>query len=224
MTALLRDESRKRVGDGSGRILEELRRSIYRGELLPGEQLRQEELAGRLGVSRVPLREALLVLSNQGLLTHRKNQGFVVAKRSADELAQIFRLLNFLETELADTFVWPAEAVIKDLRALNAQMAAAIDSENWTNVVEDNHAFHAILWRQSPLNLFCDEVERVWPLAEAYIARAYQFPEVRRAAVAEHNAIVEAVAARDTDKFRRACADHRLSSSTSTASTFPSFG
>ena len=57
-------------------VLAELRRAISTGELAPGQQLVQESLAERLGVSRVPLREALQVLEGEGQVLHEPHRGY----------------------------------------------------------------------------------------------------------------------------------------------------
>ena len=87
--------------------LQQLRHMIVTGELTPGEQIRQQETADLLGVSRVPLREAMNVLANQGMLLHRPNQGYFVVKRAPGELAQIRRMMHALENELVKTSEWP---------------------------------------------------------------------------------------------------------------------
>src|SRR5689334_13511714 len=63
-----------RDGASVDRTVADLRGRILRGELTPGEQLRQEQLADAVGVSRIPLREALRALAVQGLLEHRPHQ------------------------------------------------------------------------------------------------------------------------------------------------------
>src|SRR5579872_25591 len=65
-----------RDGASVDRAVADLRGRILRGELTPGEQLRQEQLADAVGVSRIPLREALRALAVQGLLEHRPHQGY----------------------------------------------------------------------------------------------------------------------------------------------------
>jgi len=194
------------------RVLEELRRRILIGEVLPGEQLRQETLARDLNVSRVPLREALLILANQGLLTHHPNQGFVVTKRTPDELAQVHLLLGLLEDELLSrALVWPNRSTLMRLRNLNKRMTDLVDAQAWIDVVSLNHEFHQILWDMSPLKLVVDEVERVWALADAYIATSYNTSPRRAAAVAEHQAILTALENRDIDDLRAAHIAHRES-------------
>ena len=68
------------VADGtervaSQRIANALRRSILAGEVLPGEWIRQEEVAERLGASRLPVREALRMLESEGLIEHQPSAG-----------------------------------------------------------------------------------------------------------------------------------------------------
>lgn len=194
------------------RVADELRRRILVGDLLPGEQLRQERLAGELSISRVPLREALLVLANEGLLAHQPNQGFVVSKRSSDELAQIHLILGMLELELlTNGFTWPNRTTLMRMRNLNKKMAGLIEAANWIDVVPLNREFHRILWNQSPLNVVVAEVERVWSLAAAYIASSYSTLERRIHAVEEHEELLNALAERDLDMLRRAHLAHRES-------------
>src|SRR5258705_12711024 len=104
------------------RALQQLRAKVVSGELMPGEQIRQQEMAEELGVSRVPLREALNLLADQGLLIHRPNSGYFVAERAPNELAQISRILQLLDDELPGSIALPDDECIASLRALNDQM------------------------------------------------------------------------------------------------------
>lgn len=194
------------------RVADEVRRRILLGELLPGEQLRQERLAGELSISRVPLREALLVLANEGLLSHQPNQGFVVSKRSPGELAQIHLILGLLESELlTNGFVWPNRATLMRMRNLNKRMADLTQAPNWIEVAPLNREFHRLLWGQSPLGVVVAEVDRVWSLAAAYIAASYSTVERRTSAVEEHDELLEALRERDMERLRRAHLAHRES-------------
>jgi DNA-binding GntR family transcriptional regulator len=194
---------------GTERIIAELRKLILLGELLPGEQLRQEELSQRLGVSRVPLREAFLVLANQGLLVHRPNQGFVVAKRTAFELNQLHMLHALLETELNASIHWPDKAALEHLRSLNAEMGEKVDRSEVVEFIDLNHEFHLSVWRLSPLNLVITEVERVWALSDAYFASNYASPERRAQAVEHHAHIIDALQSQDMELFQKVSAEHR---------------
>src|SRR6201997_2552635 len=119
-----------------------IRGMIFDGELLPGEKLRQVELAERIGVSRSPLREALRTLESEGVVTYEINRGYVVAKLDDDDLGQIHRMRTLLEDELLRTVKRPDPAVLNDLKDLNEKMMVAIDERNIAEVLRYNREFH----------------------------------------------------------------------------------
>ncbi|MEV3914649.1 GntR family transcriptional regulator [Streptomyces canus] len=196
-------------GASAERTVRELRNQILQGRLLPGEQIRQEEIAEQLRISRVPVREALSILASEGLLTHRPHQGYFVTKRTAEELAQIRLMLTLLEEELARTVVWPTEEVMAELRSLHEDMAQMVDKPEWMDMVALNHEFHLRIFGLSPLKLVLDEVRRLWTLADAFIAIDYATPEHRRRTVAQHERILKALAARSRARFLKNIHDHR---------------
>lgn len=73
-------------------VLTELRRAIVSGQLRPGAAIRQDTLAESLGVSRVPLREALKILEGEGQVTYRPHRGYFVADLSYDDLREVYRI------------------------------------------------------------------------------------------------------------------------------------
>ena len=73
------------------KIADELRSMIARGTLSPGMRLGQTELATQFNASRVPVREALKLLSSEGIVEHDPNRGFFVTRLSRDEAEQLFR-------------------------------------------------------------------------------------------------------------------------------------
>ena len=77
-----------------------LRRQIYAGQLADGTELRQEDVAARLGISRLPVREALQQLQNEGLLVRLPNRHVRVVGMTAVRLRQNFALLAAMEEEL----------------------------------------------------------------------------------------------------------------------------
>ncbi|HEX4251354.1 MAG TPA: GntR family transcriptional regulator, partial [Pseudonocardia sp.] len=90
---------------GSGASLAEqavmaVRELIHDGQLLPGQPIRQVAIAERLGMSRVPLREALQNLQAEGLVRPSATGGFVVTRLSSTELAEFYLMRRLLETEL----------------------------------------------------------------------------------------------------------------------------
>src|SRR4029077_15469329 len=109
--------------------------------LLPGEKIRQVELAERIGVSRSPLREALRTLESEGVVTYEINRGYVVARLDDEDLAQIHRMRSLLEDELLRTVKRPDAAVLGVLKDLNEKMMVAIDERNVAEVLRYNREF-----------------------------------------------------------------------------------
>jgi len=194
--------------------LERLRALIVTGELSPGEQIRQQEMADQLGFSRVPLREALNVLADQGLLLHRPHQGYFVAKRAPSELAQIRRMLQLLEDELLEAMEWPDTAVLKDLKKLNQEMRKLAAAAEWMPLMRKNREFHFRIFALSPHRIILDEIHRLWALGEPFIALRMSSPEARLRTVDEHDEIIRTLEKRDRKFLVSAMEKHRASTST----------
>ena len=80
-------------------VLALLRVEILSGSLQPGQQIVQDLLAEKFGVSRVPLREALKILEGEGQVTHHRHRGYFVAELSINDLHEVYRLRAILERE-----------------------------------------------------------------------------------------------------------------------------
>ncbi len=193
--------------------LQRLRAKVISGELSPGEQIRQQEMAEELGVSRVPLREALNVLADQGLLLHRPNSGYFVAKRAPTEMAQIRRILQLLETELLASIEWPDTDTLDALHGLNDEMRACATQEDWTPLVRLNREFHLKIYSLSPYRLILDEVQRLWALADTFIATKMADMGARLRTVQEHDQLLRCLAARDMPQCLDMMELHRSSTS-----------
>ena len=127
-----------------------LRREILEGRLEPGRRLVQDDLAARLGTSRIPLRGALKLLEANGLLTLDAKGFYSVAHFGAADLEEIYALRQLLEPEaarLAISGYGPAD--LADLQALNEAMLLAIDREDRDQWTELNRQFHLSLYEAS---------------------------------------------------------------------------
>jgi DNA-binding GntR family transcriptional regulator len=193
------------------RALQQLRAKVVSGALMPGEQIRQVEMAEELGVSRVPLREALNLLADQGLLIHRPNSGYFVAKRAPNELAQISRILQLLENELLASLEWPDAEGLKRLKDLNEQMRKCATATDWTPLVRLNRMFHLEIYAHSPYKLILEEVKRLWTLADSFIATKMSDTAARVRTVKEHDRLIASLAKRDRTLILATMEAHRAS-------------
>lgn len=109
-----------------------LRRQIYAGQLADGTELRQEDIAARLGISRLPVREALQQLQNEGLLVRLPNRHVRVVGMTAARLRQNFALLAAMEEELlvqaGDTLLHAALPAPEQDEEFHTAAAAALDN------------------------------------------------------------------------------------------------
>jgi len=129
---------------------DQLRRLIISGELADGTPLRQEALAEELGVSRIPVREALARLEGEGLAANFPHRGYIVTALSRDEIAELFDLRALLEPELIALAI--PKMTAQDLEQADAVLSsynADIDSEAVPSWGEHNTRFHLALYSPS---------------------------------------------------------------------------
>src|ERR1700737_2835894 len=116
--------------------------AILRGDLQPGEKIVEEQLCADFGISRAPLREALRLLTQQGLVEHLPRRGSRVADWSPTDILQLFALRHVLESHAIETALPLADpaTALQPVRAALAQMRAATDDLER----DDSHrVFHA---------------------------------------------------------------------------------
>src|SRR5262249_9474561 len=101
-----------------------LRERIVKGEIRPGNRLQDVQLAAELGVSRTPVREALLRLEREGLVESDPNRGFFAAPLSRKEFSKISPMVWALECLALASSDPPTPAQVQALRQINAEMAA----------------------------------------------------------------------------------------------------
>ncbi|WP_040814895.1 GntR family transcriptional regulator [Nocardia concava] len=182
---------------------------IAAGELRPGQPIRQETLAERLGLSRQPIREALRMLASDGLLTYRRNAGFCARELSAPELEQAYRLRQLLENEILCGLGDITPAVIAELRALNQAIADAATRADLGAIRRLNTEFHFRLFALSGLDLFVAELRRIWLLTSIYRAVYLTGPRISDRIIAEHDAIIDALELRDIPRLVALHNQHR---------------
>ena len=200
--------------DAAAHAVEQVRQMIMSRRLAPGHQLRQETLAEELGVSRSPLREALRALEAEGLLRHLPNQGYFVTRLRSGELNQVYLMRRVLERELLIRLQPPGAAVLRSLSETNARMARARAAGRAAEMLSLNRAFHFEFFNLSPLVLVTRQVERLWHMSEAYRSVYLWFPATQDRILAEHEAMIDALAAGDSDLLVEIADRHRSAAET----------
>jgi DNA-binding GntR family transcriptional regulator len=195
--------SRRTLGD---RVYEQVRDAIMRGEIPAGTELNQVELANRLGVSRVPVREALRRLQAERFLDANPFQKFVVTALSPEQVLELFDLRTELEVFAAlrarnrDDF---AESGIAEARAAADLLDVTMSAEKW---IQADMEFHRVVnGKDSATATVIDEVRfRIY----RYVHLAEPDLERRDGVLAEHQDILAALESGDDAAVRRAISTH----------------
>jgi DNA-binding GntR family transcriptional regulator len=188
-----------------------IRGMIFDGELLPGEKLRQVELAERIGVSRSPLREALRTLESEGLLTYEMNRGYMVARLEPSEVAELYHMRALLEHELMRTISRPDRDVLDVLEKHNETMMAAIKQEDIAEIMRANRDFHFTIFELSPMKQFRQEIARLWQLCEGYRPHWWwHMPDAAARIDREHKQIIRTLRRFDLERLIELCDAHRV--------------
>ena len=124
-----------------------LRQRILEGEFRPGTQLQELPLASSLGVSRNTMREAIRILSLEGLLRRTLHRGAAVSQLSQDDVREIYQLRRMLEVPAVLAAIHPNTEVLQELSAAVEQYEQAVQARNWTWAVHHDLHFHSWLIR-----------------------------------------------------------------------------
>lgn len=188
-----------------------LRQRLVEGAIPPGAKLNERELAEQLQVSRTPLREAIRMLAAEGLVDLLPNRGAVAALLSPEDVAHTFELIAGLEGqagELAAARITDAE--LAEIRALHHEMRAAHIRRDLSTYYRLNAQIHRLLNAAARNPVLTRTWETVNARLQALRFRS-NFDEAKwQRAVAEHERMVELLAARDGDALRRLLVQHLL--------------
>ncbi len=188
-----------------------LRKRIFSHELIPGQRLDEAALAADLGISRTPLREALKILSVEGLVHIKPRRGCFVAELALDDLDEIFPIMAMLEGRVA------YEAALKvrpdDLRRLDAlhekleKHAAARDVDRYYEV---NYVFHDALQELAGNRWLQHMIGDLRKLLRLSRHRSLRLEGRQQESLAEHRALMAALHRRDAETAEAVMKNHLL--------------
>lgn len=185
-----------------------LRERILSNDMPPSIPVRQDALSKGLGVSKIPLREALTRLEHDGLLISHPNRGFLVRPLTIEEAEDVFHLRMTVEPEAAadackvatDEERAHVEQVFKRLRELSSECSP--------EAVSINREFHLALTEPAKRNVTQTVLEKLHVLSERYVRKHLEPPNREARAFHEHQQIFDAWMARDARAVKKLIKDH----------------
>lgn len=195
----------------SDKVANEVREAIQSGEFPPGERLVERTLAARLGVSHIPVREALAKLSEEGLVERTPRRGARVALLRPEELLEISSLRIVLEQFVCHRVqaTW-SDAIENRLHKVVDSMIAAAEAGDVDRMFALDRRFHEILWEVSDHKLLLSIASQLRGRINGFLlaANAALAPEELVAHAMSHNDLISALASGDADQASAAMAAH----------------
>jgi DNA-binding GntR family transcriptional regulator len=187
-------------------IYEELRRRMITGKITPGVSLSTRSLALEMGVSQMPVRDALSRLAAEGAVQIRFKRKIEVAAMTAERLADLFDCRRLLEPEAAvQALPHMTPTLLRRLREIDAALDVAMENGDVLGYMERNFEFHFTLYRANNRPTLNRLIEALWLQFGPYMRVIYGRYGTANL-VDQHRLALEAIEANDAEGLRRAIA------------------
>jgi DNA-binding GntR family transcriptional regulator len=186
----------------------ELRTAILTGSLSPGTRLRQEELAAQFGVSRMPVRQALLSLEREGLVRTDRWHQTIVAPLEVDMIRDMYEFRAVIERYVAETLANRADfdsSPIRDVIAAGRHNVVKGDVER---AIELDLQFHTMLYDSVGNQVLSSFMRQQWAHIRRVMAVTLTLPKLRARVWDEHAAVLDAIEAHDPARAAAEAAAH----------------
>jgi DNA-binding GntR family transcriptional regulator len=203
------EEGEPLVRNASVAATEVIRQAILDGRLEPGRRLKEEELARELGISRTPVREALLMLQAEGLVDASPNRGAVVRSHDADDLRDLYQLRAVLEGYAARLAAGRiSDEEVDQLWASCDRFDAIAGDADIRELVRENFVFHNSVLDFAGSARLAWMVRKVIETPLVYKSYIWYTPEQRRISGHYHRQITKALAAHDDERAELLMKEH----------------
>ncbi|MEV6300876.1 GntR family transcriptional regulator [Actinoplanes sp. NPDC051861] len=209
-SALLARLAERPPGCPQSVILDELRGIILQGEVPPGSAIPVDAVATAFGVSRIPVREALMTLIGEGLVDHRPNGGYRVAMLTAREFGEIYLVREALESAALRAAVAGAtEEDDQQARSALRALDAAIEAEDGGLAYHrESRRFHLSLIEPCRMGRLLHMLGAAWNLTEPLRPMSHLNGADRELLHSDHAGMLAAFLRRDADGLSLVCAGH----------------
>jgi DNA-binding GntR family transcriptional regulator len=186
-----------------------LQEDIIFGRLVPGSRLVEDALIARFGGSRHYVRQALDRLERLGLAVRERNKGFTVRSLTPAQVAQIYEVRELVQRQAALLIPLPApRELVRDLLALNAELAGHMAAYNLRGVHDTNDRFHLRMFGACGNEYLLATIEHYMRLSLPVRAKTLADPASLSVSHAQHQLMIDMLQGRDNWLLAQLCVDH----------------
>lgn len=197
-------EKKMQTANLTSGVYQQIRKGILNGTWTPGQSLTELMLSQLLLVSRTPVREALHQLELEGLIELRPNRGAVVIGINTSDIEDIYEIRTLLEERVAQRAADRAEAQdIESLREIVDLTEFYVERGSYDKITAMDDRYHQYLYSLSGSRMFQKTLADLHTYVEPVRERSIREPGRATAMLAEHRAIVEAIAAHNAEEAGR---------------------
>src|SRR5881392_2792441 len=190
-------------------VASQLRARIFDGELTPGTFLDEARLAEQMRISRTPLREALKVLTAEGLVRHEPRRGCFVNEVTEQDLEQIFPVIALLEGQCArEAAVHASDADLQALEALHDRLQRHAKARHINDYYAANFAIHEAIIALANNRWLAQVIGDLRKIVKLARLQQLHAPGRLEQSLTEHMAVFAALKARDPDGAEAAMRTH----------------
>jgi DNA-binding GntR family transcriptional regulator len=208
-SGILGAEDAPSVRNATSVAVDLIRAAILEGRIGPGERLKEETIARDLGLSRTPVREALLLLQGEGLVESSRNRGAVVRAYDASEIEEMYQLRALLEgyaARRAAELIQPAE--LRLLEESCERFSAICGDGEIVDLLRENFVFHTTILDAARSIRLAEMVRTVIDLPLVYKSFYWYSPEQRRMSERHHLQLLRALTAHDVERSELIMKEH----------------
>lgn len=195
-----------------------IKQKIIKCEIMPGEQILEAEIAEELGISRTPVREALLRLSEEKLVTIYPRKGIIASPITIKDIHEVFEIREIVETQIAKTACNNmSKDYLIDLKRRFENAEFNLDRENATKYFELDLEFHKYIVKSGNNERLIKFTNQIYDLDyRIRVMSTLQVEDIEKRSRPEHFAIIDALISKDINKIEKTVREH-INSSKETA-------
>lgn len=200
-----------RVESLSQEVARRIRDMIRKGNLKKGDRVIEKPLCEALGVSRTPLREALRILSSDGLIELIPNRGAFVTEPTINDISEMFWVMSILEGTCARLCAEKiTDGGLKKLEKLYRKLEKHAEDKHHEQYMAVNHRYHTLVQELAGSKILSEVISGLRQRILLYRYRQIYGPNRLKTSMEEHRALQEAFRKKDPEQAERLMKEHLL--------------